>query len=166
LGTLAPFGHLPKSKSRTFISDWRHRCGRPVLACVLWLFGGGHYLADGNQLKAVSSQEKVRRVAVADKQFGTARTVGSHTDRGRVYIAFGPPDQISDVPAHPNGDGFPLQEWAYRNLPGIGAKVRIRFVDVTLNFGYIIAPPEKSGDPQKDAHAQLQFEAMLNAIRQ
>jgi len=38
--------------------------------------------------------EHYRRVAYADEHFGTAGTRGALTDRGRIYIKYGPPDDI------------------------------------------------------------------------
>jgi GWxTD domain-containing protein len=38
--------------------------------------------------------EHYRRVAYADKHFGTAGTRGALTDRGRIYIKYGPPDDV------------------------------------------------------------------------
>lgn len=46
---------------------------------------------DTNALEA----EFFRRVAYADKEFGTKLREGFRTDRGRVFVRLGPPDEIS-----------------------------------------------------------------------
>src|SRR5208283_5009820 len=75
------------------------------------------------------ADELQHRIAFADKQFAAHSTRGSQTDRGKVYIALGPPDQIEDHtgtenPNHlPEFISYPWQEWKYRTIPGIGKDV-------------------------------------------
>ncbi len=80
--------------------------------------------------------EHYRRIAYADRRFTShTGTPGWKTDRGRIYITYGPPDEID---AHPAGDidGKPYEEWTYRLLVGIGTNVKTRFVDTDLNGEY------------------------------
>ncbi len=65
-------------------------------------------------------EEHYRRIAYANQRFSSS-TPGWKTDRGRIYIQFGPPDELE---AHPD-----RQQWLYRSLPGIGTNVIIEFVD-------------------------------------
>ncbi|UCE25961.1 MAG: GWxTD domain-containing protein [Candidatus Zixiibacteriota bacterium] len=55
--------------------------------------------------------EFYRRVHVANENFGYLRTSGWKTDRGRVYIVYGEPDQVEDYPFVENR--LPYQEWHY-----------------------------------------------------
>ncbi len=55
--------------------------------------------------------EFYRRVQVANENFSYLRKAGWKTDRGRVYIVYGEPDQIEDYPFMPNA--YPYQEWHY-----------------------------------------------------
>ncbi len=57
-----------------------------------------------------------RRVAYVNEQYRAAEP-GWRTDRGRIYITWGPPDQIE---AHPSGEGKsgPFEIWRYRAGPG------------------------------------------------
>jgi len=64
--------------------------------------------------------EHYRRIAYANEHFG-AQAPGWKTDRGRIYIVFGPPDEIEDQSSSVN--------WTYRYLEGIGSNVKIHFVD-------------------------------------
>src|SRR5215471_12765477 len=81
---------------------------------------------------------------------------GWKTDRGRVYIKYGKPDEIEPHPAggpydRPSYEGggttttYPFEVWWYRNIDGIGTDVEIEFVDPTGSGEYRIArnPNEK-----------------------
>ncbi len=53
-------------------------------------------------------EEHYRRIAYANEHFSAGRA-GWRTDRGRIYIVFGPPDEIE---SHPSGGTYdrPLEE--------------------------------------------------------
>jgi len=84
-------------------------------------------------------EEHYRRIAYANEHFA-AGMPGWKTDRGRIYIMYGPPDSID---AHPMGgpyqrsaeegggqtETFPFEVWRYRYLEGIGQEIEIEFVD-------------------------------------
>jgi GWxTD domain-containing protein len=76
--------------------------------------------------------EHYRRIAYANLHYPTATgTPGWKTDRGRIYITFGWPDEIT---THPNGDAttkVPYERWLYRFIEGIGNDVSMDFVDPT-----------------------------------
>lgn len=99
--------------------------------------------------------EHYRRIAYANEQF-PAGEAGWKTDRGMIYIKFGPPDQVERYPTGGpytrkpwEGGGrtstFPFENWWYRYIPGMGSDIEIEFVDKTLSGGYKIAlsPEEK-----------------------
>jgi GWxTD domain-containing protein len=102
-------------------------------------------------------EEHYRRIAYANEHFA-AGMPGSRTDRGRIYIVWGPPDEIDSHPAGGNyqrdiseGGGststYPFERWRYRYLEGIGQEVTIEFVDSCMCNDYHI-----STDPnEKDA---------------
>jgi GWxTD domain-containing protein len=84
-------------------------------------------------------EEHYRRIAYANEHFG-AGIPGWKTDRGRIYITWGPPDQIEDHPTggtydRPQEEGggttstYPWMVWRYRYLEGVGQEVNIEFVD-------------------------------------
>jgi GWxTD domain-containing protein len=84
-------------------------------------------------------EEHYRRIAYANERFA-AGIPGWRTDRGRIYIIFGPADQITGNPAggmyhRPPEEGggttstFPFEIWRYRYLEGIGQEIEIEFVD-------------------------------------
>ncbi len=91
-------------------------------------------------------KEHYRRIKYANDRFST-KIPGWKTDRGRIYIEYGPPDEIE---SHPSGgkytrpaeegggavDTFPFEQWRYRLIQGIGKNVIIEFVDTTRTGDY------------------------------
>ncbi len=76
--------------------------------------------------------EHYRRIAQANLRFPTADgKAGWKTDRGRIYIVYGPPDEIDDhsTSDHLTPGQVPFIEWTYRYLEGVGTNVKIEFVD-------------------------------------
>ena len=84
-------------------------------------------------------EEHYRRIAYANEHFA-AGIQGWKTDRGRMYIMYGPADEIESHPTggfyqRPEDEGggttstFPFEQWRYRYLEGIGQEIIIEFVD-------------------------------------
>ena len=87
-----------------------------------------------NQFK----EEHYRRIAYANQHFGTASgRAGWQTDRGHMYIVYGPPDEIED---HPRGAQAARQQWMYHHVEGVGDRVFVTFVDRTGRGDYRLAP--------------------------
>lgn len=90
--------------------------------------------------------EHYRRIQYANEHF-PAGIPGWKTDRGRMYIMYGPPDSID---SHPSGgtyqrtpeegggttSTFPFETWRYRYLEGIGQEIEIEFVDTCMCNDY------------------------------
>ncbi len=87
-------------------------------------------------------EEHYRRIAYANEHF-PAGIPGWKTDRGRIYIMFGPPDQIDSHPSggtyqrtQEEGGGttstYPFETWRYRYIEDIGQEVEIEFVDTCM----------------------------------
>jgi GWxTD domain-containing protein len=83
--------------------------------------------------------EHYRRIAYSNEHFGPA-IPGWKSDRGRIYIMFGPPDEINSHPA--TGSQRPMEEWSYRKIEGIGNDVLLHFVDMTgVGVYYLMMDP-------------------------
>ena len=91
-------------------------------------------------------EEHYRRIAYANEHF-PAGIPGWKTDRGRMYIMYGAPDEIESHPSggtyeRPMDEGggttstFPFEQWRYRYLEGIGQEVIIEFVDTCMCGDY------------------------------
>jgi len=99
-------------------------------------------------------EEHYRRLAYANQRFAIG-IPGWKTDRGRIYIKYGPPDEIDSHPAatyqrpFEQGGGTtstdPFEQWRYRYLEDIGSDVVFEFVDSTNTGEYrlIIDPTDK-----------------------
>ena len=78
-------------------------------------------------------QEYFKRVAVANNQYKTGFREGWKTDRGRVYIMYGPPDEVE---RHANElDVKPYEIWSYNSIQG---GVQFIFGDRTGFSDYIL----------------------------
>jgi GWxTD domain-containing protein len=91
-------------------------------------------------------EEHYRRIAYANEHFAAGKP-GWKTDRGHIYIAFGPPDSIDSHPSggayqRPMDEGggetstFPFEVWHYRYLEGIGENIDVEFVDTCMCGDY------------------------------
>jgi GWxTD domain-containing protein len=100
-------------------------------------------------------EEHYERVAYANQHFASG-IPGWKTDRGRIYIMYGAPNEKETHPTGGNyerpsyeGGGstttYPFETWFYRYLPGVGSGIEIEFVDPTGTGEYRIArsPDEK-----------------------
>jgi len=108
-------------------------------------------------------EEYYRRIAYANEHFATD-VPGWKTDRGRTYVAYGPPDEIE---SHPEGSATspaPREEWRYNHLEGVGTNVVFGFVDRKGNGsfststhpptiqedGFSVSPsPQSAATPQR-----------------
>ncbi len=102
-------------------------------------------------------EEHYRRIAYANERFASG-IPGWKTDRGMIYISFGPPDEIESHPSggtyerpYEEGGGttstYPFEKWRYRYLEGVGSQtdIIIEFVDKTMTGEYRMTmdPSEK-----------------------
>ena len=100
-------------------------------------------------------EEHYRRIAYANEHFASGIR-GWKTDRGRIYIMWGKPDEFESHPSggtydRPIEEGggstttYPWERWRYRYLEGIGENVELEFVDPSLSgeFHLTMDPSEK-----------------------
>ena len=105
--------------------------------------------------KTSIKEEHYRRIAYANERFASG-IPGWKTDRGRIYIVYGPPDEIESHPSggtyeRPFEEGggttstYPFEKWRYRYIEGIGNDINIEFVDTTMSGEYHMTmdPSEK-----------------------
>jgi GWxTD domain-containing protein len=87
-------------------------------------------------------EEHYQRIAYANEHFA-AGVPGWRTDRGRIWIVYGKPDETDSHPSggtyeRPMEEGggetstFPFEDWRYRYIDGIGQEVIIEFVDTCM----------------------------------
>jgi GWxTD domain-containing protein len=94
-------------------------------------------------------EQHYERIAYANEHYASGKA-GWLTDRGRIYVKFGKPDEIE---SHPTGGSYqqasyeggrsittyPFEKWLYRYIPGVGSGIEIEFVDPTGSGEYRLA---------------------------
>jgi GWxTD domain-containing protein len=100
-------------------------------------------------------EEHYRRIAYANEHFASG-IPGWKTDRGRMYIMWGPADEVDSHPSggtydRPMEEGggstttYPWETWRWRYLEGIGENIILEFVDPSGSGEYHLTmdPSEK-----------------------
>ncbi len=100
-------------------------------------------------------EEHYRRIAYSNEHFSSG-IPGWKTDRGRIYIIWGPPTSKDSHPAGgpyqrtpEEGGGetstYPFEDWTYNYLEGIGNNITMEFVDPSGSGEYHLTtdPSEK-----------------------
>src|SRR5437588_2996400 len=116
-----------------------------------WLRRNGNPDLPDNDFK----EEHYRRIAYANEHYASG-IPGWKTDRGRMYIMWGPPDEIDSHPTggtydRPMEEGggststYPWETWRWRYLEGIGENIILEFVDPSGSGEYHMTmdPSEK-----------------------
>jgi GWxTD domain-containing protein len=100
-------------------------------------------------------EEHYRRIAYTNEHFASG-IPGWKTDRGRMYIMWGPADEVDSHPSggtydRPMEEGggstttYPWETWRWRYLEGIGENIILEFVDPSGSGEYHLTmdPSEK-----------------------
>ena len=85
-------------------------------------------------------EEHYRRIEYANIHFGWDKVPGWETDRGRIYIRFGPPDEIKQGPFLVSESSAKRTEVWYFDLTPKGKPVSVRFVDFCKCGDYRFEP--------------------------
>ena len=106
-------------------------------------------------------EEHYRRIAYANERFSSG-IPGWRTDRGRMYIMWGPPDEKEshtqgELYNRPMSEGggqtttYAYEDWTYHYMEGIGSNITVEFVDPTGTGEFHI-----TNDPgEKDAMSHV-----------
>src|SRR2546426_867253 len=116
-----------------------------------WLRRSGNPDLPDNDFK----EEHYRRIAYANEHYASG-IPGWKTDRGRIYIIWGPADEVDSHPTggtydRPMEEGggststYPWEKWRYRYLEGMGNNIELEFVDPSGSGEYHLTmdPSEK-----------------------
>jgi GWxTD domain-containing protein len=119
-------------------------------------------------------EEHYRRIQYANDHFAAGKP-GWKTDRGRIYIMWGPPDSIDSHPSgglyeRPMDEGggststYPFEVWHYRYLEGIGENVDLEFVDTCQcgDYHYTIDRSEKDALKYVPGAGLTEYEEMAH----
>jgi GWxTD domain-containing protein len=105
-------------------------------------------------------EEHYARIAYANEHFA-AGIPGWKSDRGRIYIMYGKPDEIDSHPSggtyeRPMEEGggetstYPFEDWRYRYLEGVGQEINIEFVDTCMCGDYHMTIDRSEKDALKN----------------
>jgi GWxTD domain-containing protein len=106
-------------------------------------------------------EEHYRRIAYANERFSSG-IPGWRTDRGRMYIMWGPADEVEshtqgEIYNRPMSEGggqtttYAYEQWTYHYMEGIGQNITVEFVDPTGTGEFHI-----TNDPgEKDAMSHV-----------
>ena len=73
-------------------------------------------------------EEYYRRLTYANEQFA-AGVPGWMTDRGHIYIKYGPPDERAQAQGSGTLGAVPYERWHYRSMGSFATNVDLEFVD-------------------------------------
>jgi len=117
-------------------------------------------------------EEHYRRIQYANDHYAAGKP-GWKTDRGRIYIMWGPADSIDSHPSggmyeRPMDEGggetstFPFEVWHYRYLEGVGENVDLEFVDTCQcgDYHFTIDRSEKDALKYVPGAGLTQYEEM------
>ena len=118
-------------------------------------------------------EEYYERITYANEHYSSGKP-GTKTDRGRIYIKFGKPDEIE---SHPSGGtyqrmsyegsgtitAYPFEKWFYRHLPGVGSGIEIEFVDPTGSGEYRLA--RDANEKNAMAHGRVAADPLESTYR-
>src|ERR1700723_1618553 len=127
---------------------------------------------DPDSAENTFKEEHYRRIPYTNEHYASG-IPGWKTDRGRIYIMWGPPDEVQSSPSggsyeRPASEGggetstYPFEDWRYRYLEGIGEDVNIEFVDPTMTGEYHLTmdPSEKDALTYVPGAGLTQMESM------
>src|SRR5215469_9204659 len=117
-------------------------------------------------------EEHYRRIQYANDHYAAGKP-GWKTDRGHIYIAFGPPDSTDSHPSggayqRPIDEGggqtstFPFEIWHYRYIEGVGDNIDVEFVDTCQcgDYHFTIDRSEKDALAKVPGAGLTQWEEM------
>jgi GWxTD domain-containing protein len=99
-------------------------------------------------LENAFEKEHYRRKAYANEHF-PANVEGWKTDRGRIYIIYGPPNSVESS----DRLSVPTEIWPYASVQGLGQKVVLTFIDRDKDGSYPLSEEDVDSLPRiRDGH--------------
>lgn len=98
---------------------------------------------EGAQGVNQTRQTFYERLRLVNDRFDEFGREGFESDRGRVYLTYGPPTEIERRPFE--ASAFPHEIWTYENIPGEGRSTFV-FVDVYSSDTYELIHSDVTGE--------------------
>jgi len=86
------------------------------------------------------------QVMKVEKLFATNYQVGFETDRGRVYLQYGPPNQLTERPSSPSE--YPYEIWQYDKIGRFSNKRFVFYSPTNLNQDFRLLHSDMVGELQ------------------
>jgi len=108
-------------------------------------------------------EEHYRRLAYVNQHFASD-VPGWKTDRGRIYILYGPPDERETQPASsgtnfpsaaPETSRYPTDMWRYHHIAGVGQDLMFVFIDRCRCGNYILIDDPTTKFRQKGKNTRI-----------
>jgi GWxTD domain-containing protein len=89
--------------------------------------------------------EFYRRIVFANEKYGSKFLAGRKTDRGRLYVIFGPPESVEENSGRSTGAAapHPVEKWHYHYIKGIGENVQIHFEYITRYDDFVLLDADR-----------------------
>ncbi len=100
--------------------------------------------------RGISRMDYLQRVVTANQKYRVHGREGWQSDRGRVFLLYGDPDDIERIPS--NEDTKPYEIWYYNQIE---SGVQFIFIDRSGFGEYILAHSTKRGELQDDGWQRL-----------
>tara|TARA_R110002096_G_scaffold37102_4_gene103246 strand:- start:26962 stop:28413 length:1452 start_codon:yes stop_codon:yes gene_type:complete len=84
------------------------------------------------------------QVMIVNEMFGYGNVKGYTTERGRVFLQYGPPDAMQDVPYEP--DTYPYSIWQYAKLQGLTDRKFVFYSPSMEMLGYQVLHSNVRGE--------------------
>lgn len=89
-------------------------------------------------------QDYKEQVNLVEKMFGTSVKKGYETDRGRVYLKYGPPNTVTDRPNEPSS--YPYQLWHYYKIGKFNNKRFVFYLPDLVTNDYELLHSDLQGE--------------------
>lgn len=146
---------ITEVEKKIFLSLWTEE-ERGAFMVDFWKKRDPNLSTPENEFKL----EYYKRIAQANKFFGSSGVGGWRSDRGKIFILLGPPQDIQrDL--HPSGSTFALSEgpaetWNYWNLPNPKLPYNLEFVFVDkLNTGNYVMTSSLKLSPEQQTSIDI-----------
>ena len=87
-----------------------------------------------------------KQVDLVDQMFGTTVKEGYETDRGRIYLKYGPPNNVDDRPNEPSS--YPYQIWHYYKIANFNNKKFVFYQPDLVTNDYSLLHSDLQGEIQ------------------
>lgn len=105
-----------------------------------------YWFSVNQQSPQMAWEDYKEQVDLVDNMFGTPVKKGYETDRGRIYLKYGPPNNVDDRPNEPSA--YPYQIWHYYKIAKFNNKKFVFYLPDLVTNDYSLLHSELQGEIQ------------------